>query len=163
MNQTIRLSPVRKTIVVQASPEDAFAVFTARIDRWWPKTHGIGSAPIRESIIEPFVGGRWYTKCDDNTHAVIGHVRAWHPGERLVVGWEINAHWKPDARVAFASEVEVRFIAEETGGTRVELEHRNFELMGAVEGETMRRHVDSGWPGILELFANETSGGVRPS
>jgi hypothetical protein len=160
VNQAISIAPVHKTIVVQASPEEAFAVFTARIDRWWPKSHGIGDAPIRETIIEPFVGGRWYTKCEDGTDVVVGHVLVWQPGERFVVGWEINAQWKPDARVAFASEVEVRFLAEGPGRTRVELDHRNFERMGAVDGETMRKGVDGGWPAILELFAKEVSRGA---
>ena len=129
-------------------------MFTAGIDRWWPKSHGIGSAPVRKSIIEPFVGGRWYTQCEDDTETVVGHVRAWHPGERFVVTWEINAQWKPDSRLAFASEVEVRFSADGEG-TRVELEHRNFERMGDVPGETMRKNVDGGWPALLELFARE--------
>jgi hypothetical protein len=50
LNQTITIAPVRKTIVVQATPQRAFEVFTAGIDRWWPKTHGIGAAPVKESI-----------------------------------------------------------------------------------------------------------------
>jgi hypothetical protein len=158
LNRTIRIAPVRKSIVVQATPEEAFEVFTARIDRWWPKTHGVGSAPVRESIIEPFVGGRWYTKCEDGTEAVVGHVRIWLPAERFVVSWEISAAWKPDARLAFASEVEVRFLADGAGRTRVELEHRDFERMGSEAGETMRKGVDGGWPALLELFAKETSG-----
>ena len=153
MNRTISIAPVRKTLVVQATPAKAFEVFTAGIDRWWPKTHGIGSAPLRESIIEPFVGGRWYTKHEDGSEAVVGHVSVWQPAQRFVVSWEISATWKPDARVAMASEVEVRFAAEPAGGTRVELEHRNFERMGMADGETMRKGVDGGWPGLLELFA----------
>lgn len=155
MNRTISIAPVRKTIVVQATPDKAFEVFTAGIDRWWPKTHGIGTAPIRESVIEPFVGGRWYAKCEDGTVAVVGHVGVWLPAERLVVSWEVSAAWKPDARLAFASEVEVRFMAEGAGRTRVELEHRNFERMGVTDGATMRNGVDNGWPGLLQLFAKE--------
>ena len=163
MNQTIKIAPVRKTVVVQTTPEQAFEVFTARIDRWWPKTHGIGSTPVRETIIEPYVGGRWYTKCEDGTEVVVGLVRVWQPAERFVVGWEISARWKPDARVELASEVEVRFVAEGSGRTRVELEHRNFERMGAADGETMRKGVDGGWPGLLELFAAEASTGGKKS
>ena len=159
MNRTISIAPVRKTIVVQATPERAFAVFTAGLDRWWPKTHGIGTAPLRESIIEPFVGGRWYSKHEDGSEAVVGHVSVWQPAQRFVVSWEISAQWKPDARVALASEVEVRFVADAAGGTRVELEHRNFERMGAADGETMRKGVDGGWPGLLELFARQVSAG----
>lgn len=157
MNQTIRIAPVRKAVVVQATPEKAFQVFTAGMDRWWPKSHGIGAAPIRESIIEPFVGGRWYTKCEDGTEVVVGHVRVWQPAERFVVSWEISAEWKPDARVAFTSEVEIRFLADAAGHTRVEVEHRNFERMGTAAGETMRKGVEGGWPTLLALFAKEAS------
>ena len=163
MNQIVKIAPVRKSVVVQATPEEAFEVFTARMDRWWPKTHSIGSAPVRETIIEPFVGGRWYTKCEDGTDVVVGHVRVWQPAQRFVVSWEINAQWKPDARVAFASEVEVRFVPENSGSTRVELEHRDFERMGAPDGDTMRNAVDGGWPGLLELFAAEASKGGTTS
>ncbi len=159
MNKTIKIAPVRKSIVVQSTPAHAFEVFTARIDRWWPKTHNIGAAPIRESIIEPFVGGRWYTRCTDDTDVVIGHVRVWEPGERFVVGWEVDAGWKPDARIALASEIDVRFIAQGSGQTRVEIEHRDFEKMGAADGESMRGNVDGGWPGLLQLFATEASKG----
>ena len=153
MNRTIEIAPVRKSVTVEASPAQAFAVFTAGIDRWWPKSHGIGATPITESVIEPFVGGRWYTRHEDGSDVVIGHVRVLQPAERLVVTWEISPEWKPDPRPAVSSEVEVRFAAEAGGRTRVDLEHRNFERMGAAGGEKMRGAVDGGWPGLLELFA----------
>jgi uncharacterized protein YndB with AHSA1/START domain len=160
VNRTIRVSPVRKSVVVDATPAQAFEVFTSRIDRWWPKSHGLGAAPVRESIIEPFVGGRWYAKCEDGTEAVVGHVLIWQPGERFVVTWEISAEWKPDPRPSFTSEVEVQFTADTLGRTRVDLEHRNFERMGAAEGEKMSGDVNNGWPMLLELFTKEASKGA---
>ncbi len=153
----IRIAPVRKSIVVETGAAHAFAVFTAGIDRWWPRDKGIGPGPIACSVIEPFVGGRWYTCHDGGSEVTVGHVRVWEPGARLVVGWEISAQWKPDARVELASEVEVRFIAEGPSRTRVELEHRDFERMGASDGETMRGSVDRGWPGMLERYMRETA------
>jgi uncharacterized protein YndB with AHSA1/START domain len=138
MSAAISIAPVRKSVIVGASPQRAFEVFTAQLDRWWPKSHSIGAAPIQQSIIEPFVGGRWYTQHADGTESVVGHVREWQPGQRLVVSWEISAAWKPDARIALASEVEVRFVAE-------------------AEGATMRNAVDNGWPGLLTLFTNEVA------
>lgn len=158
MSATISIAPVRKSVLVQATPDRAFAVFTDGINRWWPKSHGIGTSPIKESIIEPFVGGRWYTPCEDGTEAVVGHVRIWEPGKRFVMSWEISAEWKPQPLAQFASEVEVRFIADGAGRTRVELEHRNFERMGTAAGEKMRSGVDGGWPGLLELFVKAASG-----
>ena len=157
MNRTISIAPVRKTIVVQAAPAAAFEVFTARIDRWWPKTHNIGKSPILETVIEAFVGGRWYSKLQDGSEVVVGHVRIWEPAQRFTCSWEIDASWQPDARAAFASEIEVRFVAEAPGRTRVELEHRDFERMGPAGGETMRSNVDQGWPGLLDRFAREAA------
>lgn len=160
MTQSITIAPVRKSLTVQATAARAFDVFTAGIDRWWPKTHGIGAAPVVESVIEPFVGGRWYTRCADGSEVVVGHVVVWEPAARFVVTWEINAAWKPDARVALASEVEVRFLAAAGGQTRVELEHRNFERMGAEAGATMRGNVDGGWPALLALYAQAAARGA---
>jgi uncharacterized protein YndB with AHSA1/START domain len=157
VSRTIEIAPVRKSVLVDASPSQAFAVFTSGIDRWWPKTHGIGATPVQESFLEPFVGGRWYARHEDGQEVVVGHVRVWQPAERLVVSWEISADWKSDPRAEFTSEVEVRFIAEAGGRTRVELEHRNFERLGAAAGGKMRQDVDGGWPALLELFATEAS------
>jgi hypothetical protein len=85
VNQATSIAPVKKNVVVQATPEFAFEVFTAGIDRWWPKSHGIGTTPIRESVIGPFVGGRCYTKNEDGSKVVVGHVSVWQPAERFVV------------------------------------------------------------------------------
>jgi uncharacterized protein YndB with AHSA1/START domain len=163
MNASTRIAPVRKAIIVNASPLRAFTVFTDGIDRWWPKSHGIGTAPVRASVIEPFVGGRWYAQCEDGSEAVVGHVRVWKPGQRFVVSWEISAAWKPASDVAYASEVELRFTANADGTTTVELEHRDFERMGAQDGETMRKAVDGGWLSLLSLFQSEAKAAERGS
>ena len=70
-----------------------------------------------------------------------------------MISWDLNSKWKPDTTVS--SEVEVRFVADGADATRVELEHRKFEIMGAEGGEKMRKDVDGGWPMMLERFAAE--------
>ncbi len=155
MSRTISIAPVRKSVLVNATPGRAFEVFTAHIDRWWPKSHNIGSAPIRRIAIEPRVGGRWYNDLKDGSQVTIGHVRLWEPGRRFIVSWEISPDWKPEPREAFASEVEVQFIAVAEGTTRIEVEHRDFERMGEPGGTKMRGEVDNGWPAILRLAADE--------
>jgi len=150
MTKAFAIVPVRKTLVVNAPQAHTFDVFTSRLDSWWPKQHGIGKTPIRQSFIEPRKGGRWYTTHEDGSEVVIGHMRAWEPPNRIVFSWEIGADWKPDPTVA--SEVEISFIAESPRTTRVQLEHRNFEALGEEGGEKMRGSVDGGWPGLLELF-----------
>jgi uncharacterized protein YndB with AHSA1/START domain len=159
--RTLQIAPVRKSVVVDCAPAQAFDVFTNGIDRWWPKTHSLSSSPLGRSVIEPRVGGRWYTTHEDGSECVVGHVTAWQPGERFVMTWEIGADWKPDARAQFASELEVRFAEQTPGRTLVELEHRNFERMGDEPGAKMRGAVDSagGWSTLLELFASKATAG----
>jgi hypothetical protein len=36
---TIQPAPIRKTLVVKADIERAFAVFTSRMGSWWPRSH----------------------------------------------------------------------------------------------------------------------------
>ena len=135
------IEPIRKRIVVAASQERAFAVFTSGIDRWWPRQHHIGSSPLERAVLEPRADGRWYSICADGSECDIGKVLA----------WQITADWKYDA--AFLTEIEVRFIAEGDKRTRVELEHRNLERYGEKAAE-LRKTIDSsgGWGGILEAF-----------
>jgi uncharacterized protein YndB with AHSA1/START domain len=153
MTQTIAIAPVRKSIRVNASQAHAFDVFTSRLDRWWPRKASIGTAPMKAAVIEAGVGGHWYELGEDGSRAIVGKVLVWDPPNRFVVTWDINGNWKPDSSVG--SEVEVRFVADGPHATLVELEHRKFERMGAEAGETMRRHVDGGWPGMLEHFRKE--------
>jgi uncharacterized protein YndB with AHSA1/START domain len=149
------IAPVRKSVTVRATPSHAFDVFVNGIDLWWPKDHSIGNAPITRSVIEPWLGGRWYSTHEDGQTCVSGRVLAWEPPSRLVLSWEINAAWKPDTSIA--SEVEVRFVPEGAGLTRVELEHRNFDTLG--EGaRSLRDTVDHGWPDILDRFRGITEG-----
>jgi uncharacterized protein YndB with AHSA1/START domain len=156
MNQMIVIAPVRKSIRVNASPAHAFEVFTSRLDRWWPRKASIGASPMKTAVLEGGVGGRWYEIGEDGARTDVGKVLLWEPPSRFVAVWEINGEWKPDTTVG--SEVEVRFTSEGPGVTLVELEHRKFERLGVDAGATVRRHVDEGWPGILERFKAEAEG-----
>ena len=150
MTPTITIAPVRKSIRVNASQAHAFEVFTAGLGRWWPRDASIGNAPLKMSVLEPRLGGRWYELGEDGAQTNVGKVLLWEPPQRFVVSWDINSNWKPD--VAVSSEVEVRFIADGPNATLVELEHRKFEQMGAEAGASMRKDVDGGWPGMLAHF-----------
>lgn len=153
MTKPFAIAPVRKSLVVNTTQAHAFDVFTNRLDSWWPKGHGIGSTPVKQSFIEPRKGGRWYTTHEDGSEIVVGHMKVWEPPQRIVFSWEISANWKPDPSVA--SEVEITFTAEDARTTRVLLEHRNFEALGQEGGAKMRGSVDGGWPGLLELFKKQ--------
>jgi len=145
--------PVRKSITVKTNVTRAFRVFTEGFDSWWPKSHHIGSAPMKKGIIERFTGGRCYSEQIDGTACDWGTVLAWEPPYRLVFAWQITPTWQYEPDLAKASEVEITFTPQDDGSTRVELEHRYFHRHG--EGfEKMRDGVGSpgGWGGLLQLY-----------
>jgi uncharacterized protein YndB with AHSA1/START domain len=150
MTRTISIAPVRKSVRVNANQKHAFEVFAAGLGRWWPRNHTIGNSPMKTAVMEPRLGGRWYELGEDGSQANVGKILVWEPPHRFVMSWDINSAWKPDPAVN--SEVEVRFVADGPSATVVELEHRKFEQMGAEAGESMRKDVDGGWPGLLEVF-----------
>ena len=146
-------SCVRKVMDVEAPREVAWRVFTEKMGTWWPLAmYKIGSAPAVDVVIEPRVGGRWYERGDDGSSCDWGSVAAWEPTTRLVLYWEISADWQHDP--ALKTEVEVRFVSTGPNATRVELEHRRFDLYGA-RAEEMRRIFDTegDWGRLLGMFA----------
>jgi uncharacterized protein YndB with AHSA1/START domain len=150
MTATVTIAPVRKSIRVSASQAHAFDVFTAGLGRWWPLARGIGKTPRKAMVMETRLGGHWYELAEDGSRTNVGKIIVWEPPQRFVMTWDINSRWKPDTTVG--SEVEVKFIPDGANATRVELEHRKFEQMGAEAGESMRKDVDGGWPSLLEMF-----------
>lgn len=150
---------VRREVVVPVPRERAFEVFTARMTDWWPPEHHIGGAPIEEIVIEPREGGRWFTRHQDGSETSTGVVAAWEPPDRFVVTWQIGADWKFHA--GLVTTVEVRFLEEGSGRTRVRLEHRDLDRYGA-DAERMRATFEQpgAWGATLEAFAG-AFGGVR--
>jgi uncharacterized protein YndB with AHSA1/START domain len=144
---------VHKTITVAASRETAFRVFTEGMSTWWPlASHHIGKVDAKEVVVEPRLGGRCFERGIDGSECTWGHVLSWEPPGRFVFSWEISSDWRVDA--SQQTEVEVRFFAEASNRTRVELVHRNLDRYGSKRDE-MRATFDSpgGWTGLLELFA----------
>jgi uncharacterized protein YndB with AHSA1/START domain len=142
---------VKHTLSVDAPIERAFAVFTDGFGRWWPASHHIGRTDMIDAVIEPRSGGRWYERNADGSECDWGHVIAWEPPGRVLLAWQLDADWRYDPELI--TEVEVRFDADGER-TRVTLEHRHLERMGA-RADEVRRAIDSpeGWRGILTRYA----------
>lgn len=153
----ICIAPVRKQVLVNASQKRAFDVFTKGMSRWWPPTHSILKSPLKEYVVEPKEGGRWYAVGEDGSSAQTGYVIEWQPPQRLVLAWQLGADWQFDP--ALITEVEVRFIAESTQSTRVELEHRRLERMGD-KAAKVRSMIDApgGWGILLDAFKKSAEG-----
>ncbi|HEU4484364.1 MAG TPA: SRPBCC family protein [Povalibacter sp.] len=143
---------MRKSVQVNASAARAFEAFTSGFNRWWPRTHHIGKAPMVEAVMEPFVGGRWYERDEDGSECDWGQVLEWEPPARLVLAWRVNGNAAYDPAVS--STVEIRFIAVSDKVTRVELEHRDLDRLGE-KGVAIREMVGSpnGWGLVLQTYA----------
>lgn len=151
------IDPVRKEVVVETTAERAFEVFTAGIDRWWPREHHIGKTPLLREVLETRLGGRWYGVSEDGEECEVGKVLVWEPPRRLVLAWQLTKDWvyHPD----FITEIEVRFTPEGPKRTRVEIEHRNLDRYGDAAPE-IRKMLDApeGWGRTLESFAAAAAG-----
>ncbi|HEU4408268.1 MAG TPA: SRPBCC family protein [Polyangiaceae bacterium] len=145
-----------KQITVEAPAERAFRVFTANMGAWWPREHHIGKSALKDCVIEPRVGGRWYEVTEDGESCDWGKVLAWEPPTRLVLAWQLNAQFAYDP--SFVTEVEVRFTALGPKRTRVDFEHRDIERFGPMAAK-LREEMGGGWAGILASFAKEAAGG----
>ena len=140
--------PVRKTITVRCTPAEAFEIFTARFGAWWPvKKFSLHQAETETAVIEPRVGGAIYEIAANGERAPWGEVRVWEPGVRFVMAWH------PGHDASEAQEVEIRFVAEGEG-TRVELEHRDWQKLGAKAAGT-RDNYEQGWVFVFETCFKE--------
>ncbi len=139
------VAPVRKAVEVARPPAEAFAIFTERIAAWWPlaKGHSVYGADAATCRIEPRIGGAVSEQAKDGRTSLWGTVLAWEPPHRFIMTWH------PGREADTAQEVEVRFIAT-AAGTRVELEHRGWESLGAKATETRARY-DGGWAVVLDI------------
>lgn len=142
------MESIKKELVVEASQETAFRVFTGQMDAWWPKTHHIGKTPMVHSIIEGRADGRWYSTHEDGSEANVGKVLVWDPYGRLVLVWQVNGNFQhePDLH----SEVELLFLAEGPTTTRIQFEHRDIEKLRG--GAKIIDDMAQGWGMILQLY-----------
>jgi uncharacterized protein YndB with AHSA1/START domain len=145
---------VRRQIVVQASIERAFAVFTERFGDFKPPEHNMLEAPITETVFEPRVGGHIYDRAADGSECRWARILAYQPPERVVFSWDISPQWQIETEPENTSEVEVRFTAEAPGRTLVELEHRYIDRHGP-DWKAIAEGVadDAGWPLYLSRYA----------
>jgi uncharacterized protein YndB with AHSA1/START domain len=145
---------VRRQIVVDAAIARAFSVFTERFGDFKPPDHNLLSAPLAETVFEPWVGGNIFDRAVDGTECRWARILVYEPPVRVVFSWDISPEWSLVTDLYMTSEVEVRFYEEAPQRTRVELEHRALERHGP-NWEVVARGVDGdeGWPFYLARYA----------
>ncbi len=150
MTETTALAPVVKTVLVAASPDRAFEVFTSRLGDWWPLARYSVDGPKAEGVVmDCREGGEVVETTGDGSREVWGTVVEWAPPDRLALTWH------PGQPADEATRVEVAFVAEGTS-TRLTLTHTGWEGHGA--GAEARASYDSGWVAVLEGFGALAAG-----
>ena len=141
------IQPILKTRSVSLDPVATFALFTTRMETWWPlQTHSIAQSKASGIRFEPHIGGRVVELTADGTEHPWADVIAWDPPHRFVLAWH------PSLEPVAATILEVRFRLLADGGTQIDLEHRGWEELGAENGQATRDGYDPGWDSVLEPF-----------
>ena len=145
------IEPITLAFEVACPADRAFHVWTADIDRWWPADHTVSGAADAAVVLEPRPGGRIFERTPDGIEHDWGEVTIWEPPTRFGYLW----HLRRDR--ADATEVEIRFVAAGDRATRVEIEHRGWDVLGA-EGQSWRDRNRAGWSTLLPSFVAATEG-----
>jgi uncharacterized protein YndB with AHSA1/START domain len=151
--QTNDSTVVRTELEVPATPEQAFALFTSGIDRWWNRAHHVQSGDLKEIGVEGHVGGRLWEENDAGEVCTWGRVLTWDRPREFAFSWLIGPDWGVPAPDAAGSRVRVTFTPT-ASGTRVVLVHDQLDAHGT-GWQSVRDGVgsDSGWPAGLRRLA----------
>ncbi|MGI8714622.1 MAG: DUF6855 family protein [Solirubrobacteraceae bacterium] len=139
------IEPLRLSFDVGCSVQHAFATWTSGIGSGWPADHTVTADNDLSVVLEPRVGGRIYERTGAGTEHDWGEVTIWEPPPRLGYSWHLRGD-RGDA-----TDVEIRFMERSPGATRIEIEHRGWEQLGAA-GQDWRDRDHRGWQTLLPHY-----------
>jgi activator of Hsp90 ATPase-like protein len=148
------IEPIRISFDVGCPVEHAFQTWTGGIGRWWPADHTVTGDNDLDVVLEGRPGGRIFERTATGVEHDWGEVTIWEPPTRLGYLW----HLRRDR--ADATDVEIRFIDRGDATTRVEIEHRSWERMGA-DGQAWRDRNRGGWDTLLPHFVTAATSWAR--
>jgi uncharacterized protein YciI len=135
-------APIRREVIVKATLERAFALFTDEIGEWWP-LHDLsvfaGTVAFEGQLLVE-------RTADDET--VWAEVSEWNPPHTLTLDWHPGSD--PDT----ATVVRVDFVQHDDG-TLVTLTHSGWERRA--DPDTAAAEYGHGWIEVLDLFAAAAS------
>ncbi len=139
------IEPLRFSFEVDCRQEHAFDTWTSRIGTWWPVSHSVTVEDGLEIVLRVPPRGP-----DLRTNAGRGRARLGR-GHDLGATSRLGYLWHLRRDRADATDVEIRFVAHGVDSTRVEIEHRSWERLGA-EGPEWRDRNRGGWESLLPHY-----------
>jgi hypothetical protein len=139
------IEPLRLSFEVECALTHAFDVWTNKISRWWPADHSVSGEDGLQVVLEGRPGGRIFERTLTGAEFEWGEVTVWEPPTRLGYLWYLRQDR------ADATEVEISFIDQGNSTTRVEIEHRGWERLGA-RGQGWRDANQAGWTTLLPHY-----------
>ena len=174
MSSTMTMEAIRKTVLVDFAPAEAFELFTTRVSSWWPTgTHSYAHEKVTGvvfGVAVAAVASRWMSSLlfgiqpfDPVTYGVVILMVAAVGGllfevtDEGTAEWARITAWEPPHRLALewligkvsGTEIEVRF-SPEGPGSRVELEHRGWERVPDATDEY--QGYSQGWDAVLAPY-----------
>jgi hypothetical protein len=139
------MDPIRQSLLVAASPEVAFEVFTLEMGDWWDPAYTPDPATFDAIALGPEVGAPVSMVHGDASYPW-GSVTVWEPGARYA-----QTFWLA-MDPAHPSTIEATFTAE-GDGTRVDFEHG-----GWTDDNAAARDKYGDWGHLLGRFAEAAAG-----
>ena len=143
------IEPLRMSFEVACEPGHAFATWTAKASKWWPKEHTVSHEPGTEIVFEPRPGGRIFERTPRGHEYEWGEIVDWDPPRRLRYRWHIAT--QPEN----ATDVEITFRRLGRARTKVEIEHGGWDALGEA-GAAWRKANHAGWDGVLPPYLAAT-------
>jgi uncharacterized protein YndB with AHSA1/START domain len=134
--------------------DQAFSVFVDKIGAWWPRDLTWAGERLAQFGIDAKLNGACYEIDADGGRAIWGTVLSVQRPSHIVIAWQMRADRTPEDSADHSSRVDVRFVADEGGGTTVTIVHRDFRRHGdGWQGYRTKMAGKAGWPRLIGLYA----------
>ncbi|MEM7017912.1 MAG: SRPBCC family protein [Pseudomonadota bacterium] len=139
---------------VNLSIEAAFKLFTENFSSWWPSEYSFSQDVLHDIGMELKADGLCYELGPHGFRCDWGRVLEYTPSTCLVLAWHLSPSSAPDPNPAHASEIQVNFVTENAGSTRITVEHRHFDKHGeGWEAYLEEMASEYGWPYLLQCYS----------
>lgn len=137
--------PLVHNIALRCSVEHAFAVFTQRVDLWWPPSH----RRLENSTLhyDARTGGQL------REHAPSGEVFVWADVLHIDPPHEIRIAWHP-GKITEPTQTLITFTADGPHGAQVKVVHTEGEAALGDQWSHRAALFNAGWGAVLPAFAD---------